>query len=123
MANFPGLVQNFNCNPANGPLQGAPFFDICDLGPPGIGRNSFRGPGYFNVDTSIAKRFGLPSFKFLGEGASIELRGNFFNFFNKLNLQPLASQTNNVHIENPLFGLSPGGLAGRVIEFQARLNF
>ena len=123
LANFPGLVQNFNCNPANGPLQGAPFFDICDTGPPGIGRNSFRGPGYFNVDTSVGKKFGLPSFKYLGEGASLELRGNFFNLFNKLNLQPFSFGTGNTRIESPLFGRSPGGLAGRVIEFQARLSF
>jgi hypothetical protein len=120
---FPGLIDNGNCNPMNGPIQGTPYFGTCNPGPPGIGRNSFRGPGYFNVDTSIAKRFGLPSMKFLGEGASIELRGNFFNLFNKLNLEPLVSQSANVNISNPLFGLSPGGLAGRVIEFQAKLSF
>lgn len=121
---FPGLVANGNCNTMNGlPIQGTPFFGTCNSGPPGIGRNSFRGPGYFNVDTSIAKKFGLPNLKFLGEGASIELRGNFFNFFNKLNLEPLGSQSGNVNISDPNFGLSPGGLAGRVIEFQARLNF
>jgi hypothetical protein len=123
LANFPGLVQNFNCNPANGPLQGSPYFDICNSGPPGIGRNSFRGPSYFNIDASIGKKFGLPSFKFLGEGASLELRGNFFNVFNKLNLQPFSFGTDNTRIESPLFGRSPGGLAGRVIEFQARLSF
>lgn len=123
-AEFPGIVNTGNCNASNGPIGGTPYFNICPpAGPPGIGRNSFRGPGYFNIDTSVAKKFGLPSFKFLGEGASLELRGNFFNFFNKLNLQPFVSQSNNVHIENPLFGLSPGGLAGRVIEFQARLTF
>src|SRR5690349_9118842 len=27
---------------------------------PGIGRNSFRGPRFFSVDMSLAKRFGLP---------------------------------------------------------------
>ncbi len=123
LANFPGLVQNFNCNPANGPLQGAPYFDICNSGPPGIGRNSFRGPSYFNIDTSIGKKFGLPSFRVLGEGASLELRGNFFNVFNKLNLQPFTFGTDNTRVESPLFGRSPGGLAGRVIEFQARLSF
>jgi hypothetical protein len=123
LANFPGLVQNFNCKPANGPLQGEPYFDICHTGPPGIGRNSFRGPHYFNIDLSIAKQFALPSNKFLGEGANIELRGNFFNVFNKLNLQPFSFGTDNTRIESPLFGQSPGGLAGRVIEFQARFNF
>ena len=34
---------------------------------PGIGRNSFRGPRYFSVDMSLAKRTGMPSF--LGEGS------------------------------------------------------
>jgi hypothetical protein len=121
---FPGIVNTGNCSASNGPIGGTPYFNICPpAGPPGIGRNSFRGPSYFNIDTSIAKKFGLPHVKILGEGASIELRGNFFNLFNKLNLQPFASQTDNVHIDNPKFGLSPGGLAGRVIEFQARLNF
>jgi hypothetical protein len=120
---FPGIVDSGNCNAGN-PIGGTPFFDICPpAGPPGIGRNSFRGPGYFNIDTSVAKKFGLPNLKFLGEGASLELRGNFFNIFNKLNLQPLASQTSSVQIENSQFGLSQGGLAGRVIEFQARFNF
>jgi hypothetical protein len=123
LANFPGLVQNFNCNPAKGPLQGAPYFDICDTGAPGIGRNSFRGPGYFGIDASVAKKFGLPSLKFLGEAANLELRGNFFNLFNKLNLQPFSFGTDNTRIESSLFGRSPGGLAGRVIEFQARFNF
>jgi hypothetical protein len=123
LANFPGLVQNFNCNPANGPLQGAPYFDICDSGPPGIGRNSFRGPSYFNVDMSFAKQFSLSGVRALGEGANLELRGNFFNIFNKLNLQPFSFGTGNTRIESPLFGRSPGGLAGRVIEFQARFSF
>ena len=121
--NFPGIVRNGNCNPANGPLQGSPYFNICTPGPPGIGRNSFRGPHYFGLDLSLAKQFGLPSVKFLGEGAKLELRGNFFNAFNKLNLQPIAFGTDQARIENPKFGQSPGGLAGRVIEFQLRLSF
>src|SRR3989441_6558356 len=69
--NFPGIVRNGNCNPANGPLQGSPYFNICTPGPPGIGRNSFRGPHYFGLDLSLAKQFGLPSVKFLGEGAKL----------------------------------------------------
>ena len=121
--NFPGIVRNGNCNPANGPLQGSPYFNICTTGPPGIGRNSFRGPHYFGLDFSLVKQFGLPSMKFLGEGAKLELRANFFNAFNKLNLQPIAFGSDQARIENPKFGESPGGLAGRVIEFQARFSF
>jgi len=122
-ANFPGIVRNGNCDPSKGPLQGAPYFDICDRGAPGIGRNSFRGPHYFGLDFSLVKKFSLPSVKFLGEGASLELRGNFFNAFNKLNLQPIAFGSDQARIENPRFGQSASGLAGRVIEFQARFNF
>jgi hypothetical protein len=138
-ANFPGLVhqgdqvpdpanpgatiaaQCSNADPATRP--GFPYFAICTPGAPGIGRNSFRGPGYFGVDMSVVKKFGLPNLKFLGEGASVELRGNFFNVFNKLNLQPFSFGTDNTKIETALFGRSPGGLAGRVVEFQARLVF
>ncbi len=122
-ANFPGIVHSGNCNPANGPIGGTPYFDICNPGPPGIGRNSFRGPKYFGLDFSVVKRFGLPSMKFIGEGTGIELRGNFFNAFNKLNLQPIGFGTDQARIENGRFGQAPGGLSGRVIEFQARFSF
>ena len=86
-------------------------------------RNNFRGPGYFDVDFSIVKKFGLPNTRFWGEGANIELRGNSFNTFNKLNLQPFSFGTDNTRVENLIFGRSPGALAGRVLEFQAKFNF
>ena len=125
-ANVPGMIfapqsQCSNADPTTHP--GYPYFDICDPGPPGIGRNSLRGPSYVDIDASLAKRFYFPATKVLGENASLELRGNFFNLFNKLNLQPFTFGTDNTHIDNPLFGRSPGGLAGRVIEFQARFSF
>jgi hypothetical protein len=125
-ANVPGMVFAPQSACSNGDLSthpGYPYFDICDAGLPGIGRNSLRGPSYFDIDASLAKRFYLPAMKVLGEGASIELRGNFFNLFNKLNLQPFTFGSDNTHIDNSLFGQSPGGLAGRVIEFQARFSF
>jgi hypothetical protein len=122
-ANFPGMVNTGNCNASNGPVGGLPYFDICHPGAPGIGRNSFRGPNYFGLDLSIMKQFGLPTAKVIGEGAKLELRGNFFNVFNKLNLQPISFNTDQNRIENAKFGQSPGGLAGRVIEFQARFVF
>src|SRR6266851_3042999 len=55
-ANFPGMVNTGNCNASNGPVGGLPYFDICNPGPPGIGRNSFRGPNYFGLDLSIVKQ-------------------------------------------------------------------
>jgi hypothetical protein len=136
-ANFPGIIHQGDtvANPAGGTISaqcsntdpttrpGYPYFDICTPGPPGVGRNSRRGPSYFDVDFSVVKKFGLPNFRFWGEGANIELRGNFFNVFNKLNLQPFSFGTDNTRVENALFGRSPGALAGRVIEFQAKFNF
>ena len=86
---------------------------------PGIGRNSFRGPRYFAVDLSVAKRTGLP--RFLGEGAFLEVKANFFNAFNNTNLQPFGFFSPNV--DSPDFGRAERALAGRVIEFQARFSF
>lgn len=89
---------------------------------PGIGRNSFRGPEYFNTDFSTMKQTGLPEFLGLDD-ANIELRFNFFNAFNMLNLRHMNFGGAEAVIENPRFGRSPGGMSGRVIEFQARLSF
>lgn len=86
---------------------------------PGIGRNSFRGPRYFSVDMSLGKRTGLPSA--LGEASYLEVKANFFNIFNNLNLAPFGFFSPN--IDSPDFGRARGALAGRVVEFQARFNF
>ncbi len=96
--------------------------------PPGIGRNTFRSPRYFNVDMSVTKQFGLPSFGFLGENANLNLRFNFFNIFNIKNLAPFQSGSSGTFAfqsgqANPRFGEPDGVLAGRVVEFQARFSF
>jgi hypothetical protein len=87
---------------------------------PGIGRNSFAGPHYFNIDLSVVKRTYMP---FIKEGAFLDLRANFFNAFNMLNLQSFAFGGAGTIIEDANFGRSPGGLAGRVVELQARFSF
>ncbi len=106
----------------NFPGGGLAFFDPNNpngLLPPGIGRNSFRGPRYFAVDMSLGKRTGLPAF--LGEGAFLEVKANFFNIFNNLNLAPLEFFSPTVDSRD--FGRAQSALAGRVVEFQARFNF
>jgi hypothetical protein len=125
---------------SNFPGGGAPFFVVREqanntVAPPGIGRNSFRGPKYFNLDASLVKQTRLP---FLGESANLEFRANFFNILNKLNLAPFAFGSNAVTIgrfdprgpgetgvlfNNPNFGKATSGLAGRVVELQARFRF
>lgn len=106
--NFPGGgLRFFNPNNPEGRLL------------PGIGRNSFRGPRYFAVDMSLAKRTGLPNA--LGESSFLEVKANFFNIFNNLNLAPFGFFAPNV--DSPDFGRAQRALAGRVVELQARFNF
>lgn len=102
------------------------------LNRPGIGRNVFRGPKYSSVDLALSKRFGLPGFGFLGERPDLDIRFNFFNVFNNLNLTGFGFFDNGVIVSrgdrlNPVsnsgFGEPTGALAGRVIEFQARFSF
>ena len=126
---------------SNFPGGGAPFFTVFDLpnnsvAPPGIGRNSFRGPKYFSVDMSLVKHTRLGGF--LGELAELELRANFFNVFNQLNLKkfefgsdattigffdPRGNNEPGILTNNPRFGIATQGLAGRVVELQARFRF
>ncbi|MDQ3180448.1 MAG: TonB-dependent receptor, partial [Acidobacteriota bacterium] len=98
------------------------------LNPPGIGRNSFRGPRYFSTDFSISKRFNLPKGLRLNEDTGLDLRVNLFNAFNNLNLTPFrfasdSTRINNGDNPNPNFGRATTALSGRVIELQARFNF
>jgi hypothetical protein len=108
---------------SNFPGGGAAFFDTSAPNGrlPGIGRNSFRGPKYRDIDLTLAKKFGLPNA--LGEGANFEIKANFFNAFNILNLQSFGFNTDSTNVTNPSFGKALGGLSGRVIEIQGRLNF
>ncbi len=111
-------------NGTNWPGGGAAYFDIASQGPPGIGRNSFRGPRYFATDLSVAKQFKLPSRLHLGESAFIDLRANFYNLFNTLNLTPFGFFDSGVFADSSQFGrATQPGLAGRVVEFQGRFSF
>ncbi len=119
---------------SNFPNGATSYFNVNGFGFPGVGRNSFRGPRFSSLDFSAAKNFGLPTLPFFGEGARIELRANFYNALNKLNLAPFTfgststtisygNNSSGVPTPNPLFGTASTGLAGRVVELQARLSF
>jgi hypothetical protein len=108
-------------NGSNFPGGGAAFFSTAapvGFQLPGIGRNSFRGPRYFDVDMTLSKRFGI-----FGEGRFLEVKANFFNIFNILNLQPFNFNSPSTQVTNALFGRAERGLAGRVIELQGRIQF
>jgi hypothetical protein len=118
--NFPGGAYNYFTVPAwssDGSIPPAP----------GVARNGFRGPSYLGFDMSVQKSIPLshlPGAKILGEAARIELRGDFFNLFNNLNVANMSTLIgSNPNTPNPLFGQAQSGLAGRVINVQARLSF
>jgi hypothetical protein len=48
-----------------------------------LGRNAFTGPGFWNLDVSLARSFPL---RVLREGARLQLRVDFFNALNHANL-------------------------------------
>jgi Carboxypeptidase regulatory-like domain/TonB dependent receptor len=99
-------------------------FDTTTLGPGCRCRNIFTGPGYTSVDVTFGKDFALRRMAFLGEGSKLALRANMFNVLNILNLTPLIPATAPTDIKNTgSFGRPSDGLAGRVIELQARLSF
>ena len=121
-ANNDGSTSTFLQHNGNFPGGGKAFFDISQAGTPGIGRNSFRGPRYSDMDMSFLKDFALP-YTHLGEQSRLELRATFFNIFNKLNLTPFAFDSLSTVVEDTHFGQATSALAGRVVEFQARFSF
>jgi len=71
----------------------------------------------------------------LGETAKLDIRANFYNLFNHVNFAALPNQTiGTIKVDaltgvqtNPsgttTFGQAQNGLAGRVVELQARFSF
>jgi len=80
--------QTVFASPIPGPggerlLNPAGFAEAADSTLGNAGRNAFRGPGFYNLDVSIARSVGL---RWLGEGGSLTLRADAFNLLNHANL-------------------------------------
>jgi hypothetical protein len=96
-----------------------------------VGRNLLRGPEQFNTDFSIGKRYRL------GNEKNIELRAEFFNFFNNVNYANPISNFAAVpaNFIDPTTGRITGSDAGdfgkiistsnnpRIIQFALKFNF
>jgi hypothetical protein len=80
-----------------------------------LGRNTFRGPRYFNVDMALVKSIDFPA---LGKSSNLQLRIEAFNLFNTVNLNNPVND-----LSNPNFGKSTSALPGRIVQFAARLQF
>jgi len=124
---FPGNLLPVDCNVGNGCstyfLTTVAGGGDPRLNRPGIGRNTFRGPKYSALDMSFVKKFALSKIGFLGETASFDIRVNFFNITNKLNLTPFSAASDSTRPQLDRFGVATSALAGRTGELQIRLSF
>ena len=125
---FPGTFVGGNCEVSPG--CNTAFRTFLNPGPatyqnnpPGVGRNVFRGPKYSSLDMSLVKRFRFNGLLGMTEGAGLDLRANFFNILNQLNLDNFQFGDSSTYVDRSQFGRAERGLAGRVVEFQVRLNF
>lgn len=87
---------------------------------PGVQRNSLNLPGYKDLDLTLAKGFGFPNTRVLGENARLEFRFDVYNVFNNLNLDPTQIK-NDIGTSN--FGTIDGALAARTATLGARFSF
>jgi outer membrane receptor protein involved in Fe transport len=85
------------------------------------GRNNFRGPGFFNTDLSLVKRF-----RVFGERTFLTFRAEAYNLFNTVNFNPPS-----VNLQTPqTFGIissTPTGASNqsgaRILQGALRLDF
>jgi len=94
------------------------IFKTSDFSKPAAGqngtlvRNAYRGPGYVDFSFSMQKRFQLNS------RASVEVRMDVFNVFNRVNLDNPSSDLSSAN-----FGKSTSQLATRAGQLGIRLRF
>ena len=91
-------------------------FPVPTLGTEGdLGRNTYDGPGFANVNLAVERAFPLP---FIGEAGRLELRGQFLNLFNRVNLTtPIGD------LSNGEFGKSTGQNLTRTIQMIGKIWF
>ncbi len=118
-SNFPQGGAAYFATPTYTAFTGTDFGSALPQ-PPGMRRNFLNLPGYRDVDVSLAKAFGLPKMRVLGESANFEFRLDAYNVFNNLNFNPNQISNN---IGNANFGTITGALSGRVVTMGARFNF
>jgi hypothetical protein len=81
-----------------------------------LGRNTFEGPGLMNMNLNIVKNTKLPWF--VKEGAVLQIRGEVFNLWNRVNLlNPVGD------LSSSLFGRSTSQNLPRSVTLGARIQF
>ena len=77
-----------------------------------LGRNALRGPGFWNIDLSLAKSLQLT------ERIGLQIRGDMFNAFNHTSFSGV-----NTTITSGTFGQFTSTRGARVVQLNARLTF
>jgi hypothetical protein len=80
-----------------------------------LGRNTYEGPGLANVNFSLRRAFGIP---FFGKEASLQIRGEILNLFNRVNLTNPVSD-----LSSGSFGKSIDQNLPRQIQVSAKFSF
>ena len=99
----------------NGLFQASDFPRPQSVRPGTLGRNTFTNPGFANVDLNLLKQIPAP---FLGEAGRIDLRGEFFNLFNRVNLGSVDGT-----LQSGNFGRVTSTFGARNIQFGVKIVF
>jgi Carboxypeptidase regulatory-like domain len=118
-SNYPNGGKAYFSTPTYTAYSGTNFGNSLPQSP-SVHRNSLNGPGYRDVDLTLAKAFGLPKAPVLGENARVEFRLDAYNLFNNLNFNPTSISTN---IANANFGQATSAFGARVVTLGARFSF
>jgi hypothetical protein len=95
----------------------ASAFPVPALGTEGkLGRNTFDGPGYNNLNFTFERFFSIPWF--FGEKMKIEAKGEVFDLFNRSNLTAVTSD-----LSSGSFGQATNQLPARSLQLHLRASF
>jgi carboxypeptidase family protein/TonB-dependent receptor-like protein len=84
-----------------------------------LGRNTFRGPGLKLVDLSLGRSFNIPWF-YGKEGARFQFRAEFYNLFNRVNLDPRSVASS---LTDGNFSKATEVFYPRTVQLGARIEF
>jgi hypothetical protein len=113
---FGNSIGGSNDDFINGVFKKADFPTPAPGQPGTLGRNTFVGPRYVNVDMVLLRSVRFPAL--FGSASSAQFRLEMFNALNNTNLnQPVNTLT------DPLFGKVTSALPGRIVQFALRFQF
>ena len=81
-----------------------------------MGRNTYRGPGFANLDFSLIKNTRIPWFTH--ERAQMQLRGEVFNLTNRVNINNWDT-----NLANTTFGTATSARDPRTIQLGMRIVY